>query len=87
MAKTQPKTVGGSRPGAGRKIAHSEGRTIPLVASVPKSLVERMMVIATAKDWNRSQAVTEAIRLLLKRHERRTGVSIPPAKADPSGRV
>jgi hypothetical protein len=86
MAKKLAKRVGGARPGAGRAITHPEGRTIPLVASVPESLVDRLMAVATSKDWNRSQAVTEAIRLLLKRHERRAGVSIPSV-TDPSGRV
>lgn len=69
MAKKKQSTVGGARPGAGRKVAHPEGATIPLVASVPAVLVERLMAVASTKEWNRSEAVTEAVRLLLKKHE------------------
>lgn len=87
MAKKKKTTLGGSRPGAGRNIVHPEGKTIPLVASVPEALVERMMAIADHKQWNRSQAVTEAVRLLLKRFERKAGVTIPSANADPSDTV
>ena len=79
--------MGGFREGSGRNVIHPEGKTIPLVASVPESLVERLMDIAAKKGWNRSQAVTEAVRGLLKRHERRTGVTIPSAEADPSDRA
>ncbi len=82
MAKKQH---GGSRAGAGRKIANPEGPTIPVAASIPQSLVERMDAIAAKEEWNRSRAVTEAIRLLLKKHERKSGVSIPSEKTDPSG--
>jgi hypothetical protein len=68
MAKKQSQ-IGGARIGAGRKVTHPEGPTIPLVASVPESLVRRLTVIAERKSWNRSEAVTEAVRLLLKKHE------------------
>ena len=68
MAKKKS-SVGGKRDGAGRKIAHPEGATIPLVASVPAVLVDRLMAVAALKEWNRSEAVTEAVRLLLKKHE------------------
>ncbi len=86
MAKKQSKQIGGARLGAGRKVAHPEGPTIPLVASVPSSLVERLMEIATKKGWNRSEAVTEAVRGLLKRLERKAGESNPFAK-DPTGKI
>lgn len=69
MAKKKVSQVGGARPGAGRKISHPEGQTVPVVASVPESLIDRMMAVANAREWNRSQAVTEAIRLLLAKHE------------------
>lgn len=72
MAKKKQSTVGGARPGAGRKVVHPEGATVPLVASVPASLVERLMIVASEKGWNRSEAVTEAVRALLKRCERKT---------------
>jgi hypothetical protein len=87
MTNKQSNNLGGARPGSGRKVIHPEGKTIPLVASVPASLVERLMVIADKKGWNRSEAVTEAVRAMLKRHDRRTGVSIPSAEADPTDRV
>lgn len=74
MAKTQR---GGRRVGAGRKVAHPEGPTVPLVASVPATLVERLNAVAEKRGWNRSEAVTEAIRGLLKRQERKSGVTIP----------
>ena len=74
MAKKQH---GGKRPGAGRKIAHPEGPAVVVTASVPSGLVERMDAVAAQKAWSRSAAVTESVRLLLKRHERRQGESDP----------
>ena len=65
MAKKQH---GGRRTGAGRKQAHPEGPAVVITASVPSGLVERMNSLAAQKGWNRSEAVTEAIRGLLKRH-------------------
>lgn len=50
---------------------------MPVVASVPITLVERMDAVAENKGWNRSAAVTESVRLLLKRHERKQGESDP----------
>lgn len=58
---------GGRRPGAGRKLANPEGATITVAASVPKTLVDALDSFAMSEGWNRSRAVTEAIRLLLKR--------------------
>ena len=60
------KTHGGKRPGAGRK-PHPEGATMVIAVSVPGVLVERLDSLAVEKSWNRSEAVTEAIRRLLKR--------------------
>ena len=74
MAKKQH---GGRRAGAGRKQAHMEGPAVVVTASVPSGLVERMNVVAEQQGWNRSEAVTEAIRGLLKRQERRAGESNP----------
>jgi len=63
MAKK--KQHGGKRKGAGRKVANPEGKVVVLAASVPGELVERLDGLATERGWNRSQAVTEAIRGLL----------------------
>jgi hypothetical protein len=67
MAKK--KAHGGKRPGAGRPMANpGEGRAIPVAASVPEQLVKRMDTLADKRGWNRSQAVTEAIRGLVAKH-------------------
>jgi hypothetical protein len=63
MAKK--KLHGGKRKGAGRKLAYAEGRTIPVAAGVPGELVDRLDALAKERGWNRSQAITEAIRGLL----------------------
>jgi hypothetical protein len=63
MAKSQH---GGKREGAGRKTAHpEEGPTVNISATVPSGLVERLDTLAEKRGWNRSAAVTEAIRGLL----------------------
>jgi hypothetical protein len=56
---------GGKRKGAGRKIENPEGRTVFIGATVPETLVERLDALAAEREWNRSKAVTEAIRGLL----------------------
>jgi hypothetical protein len=58
-------THGGKRAGAGRKPANPEGRTVLVTASVPGGLVEGLDALAVKRGWNRSEAVTEAIRGLL----------------------
>lgn len=63
MAKKKP-TRGGKREGAGRK-ANPEGKAVLVTASVPGELVEQFDQLRETKGWNRSQAVTEAIRGLL----------------------
>ncbi len=63
MAKK--KLHGGKREGAGRKVANPEGATVPVTASVPSVLVERLDRLAEKNGWGRSQAVTEAIRGLV----------------------
>jgi ribbon-helix-helix CopG family protein len=62
------KTVhGGKRKGAGRKPANPEGATVVVAASVPEALATALDELADARGWNRSRAITEAIRGLLKR--------------------
>jgi hypothetical protein len=64
MAKK--KTHGGKRKGAGRPLAHEgEGKAVPVVASVPEGLVRQLDEVAGKEGWNRSRAVTEAIRGLV----------------------
>jgi hypothetical protein len=66
MAKKKQR--GGKRPGAGRKVASpEEGRTIPIAAAVPSSLVDRLDALAGQKGWNRSEAVVQAIRGLISK--------------------
>lgn len=64
MAKKKKPTRGGARPGSGRKVG-PDGPVIVVAASVPESLVERLDGLAENRGWNRSQAITEAIRGLL----------------------
>jgi Ribbon-helix-helix protein, copG family len=64
MSKSQH---GGKREGSGRKPVNPEGKTVVVAASVPETLVERLNALAEKKGWNRSEAVTEAIRGLLGR--------------------
>jgi hypothetical protein len=60
------KSHGGKRPGAGRKPTNPEGPTVNIGATVPEDLIARLDAIAEARNWNRSQAITEAIRQLVK---------------------
>lgn len=64
MAKKQH---GGRRAGAGRKSIDPNDATIAVVVAVPQGLVERLDAVAQRRGWNRSEAVREAIRGLLKR--------------------
>jgi hypothetical protein len=63
MAKK--KGPGGKRKGAGRKPTNPEGKTMLVAVTVPVELVEQLDEKAKGEGWNRSQAVTEAIRVLL----------------------
>jgi hypothetical protein len=65
VTKMTEKQHGGSRPGAGRKPG-PEGRTTTLAVSVPESLIAQLDEFAGQRSWNRSKAVTEAIRRLVK---------------------
>jgi len=58
---------GGAREGAGRPPSNVEGKTMLVTASVPEALVAKLDELAEQKGWNRSRAVTEAIRRLTKR--------------------
>lgn len=63
MAKSPGR--GGFRKGAGRKPANPEGKTMMVAVSVPIVLVDQLDTLAESKGWNRSEAVTNAIRKLL----------------------
>jgi hypothetical protein len=64
MAKK--KQHGGKRKGAGRKVANpEEGKATVVAASVPSGLVEDLDALAAERGWNRSQAITEAVRRLI----------------------
>lgn len=65
MAKKKKVAHGGRREGAGRPIASPEGRTVLVAATVPGELAERLDAYAAKMTWNRSKAITEAIRGLL----------------------
>jgi hypothetical protein len=67
VTKMSAKKHGGKRPGAGRPIRNpEEGRVMVLAASVPEALVAQLDELAGQRGWNRSEAVTEAIRRLVK---------------------
>ena len=61
---------GESRPGSGRPVASPEGRTVTVAASVPESLAGSLDAYARDKGLNRSKAVTEAIRGLVRKKRR-----------------
>ena len=66
MGKKKPQH-GGKRPGAGRPPG-PEGPTVAMAVTVPESLLDRLdAYVETREGWNRSKAVTEAIRGLLAR--------------------
>jgi hypothetical protein len=66
MGKKKPQH-GGPREGSGRKPTSPEGKTMLVAATVPIVLVEQLDELRETKGWNRSQAVTEAIRGLLSK--------------------
>ena len=69
MAKKS--THGGKRKGAGRKTDNPEGKTKVVAATVPEKLVKRLDRFAKSKKWNRSKAITEAIRGLLAESDKK----------------
>jgi len=81
---------GGFRENAGRKASDPEGAVKTFAVSVPEGLMARLDAFAAKKDWNRSQAVANAIRGLVgpathakKVGKRREGESNPAANAAP----
>jgi hypothetical protein len=62
---------GGKRPGAGRKVASPEGPAVVVSASVPGQLIAELDALADREGWNRSKAVTEAIRKLVASAKRK----------------
>jgi len=60
------KQHGGKRDGAGRPSANPEGRTEMITVRIPETLVAQLGELACKEGWNRSQAITEAVRRLVK---------------------
>ena len=67
MAK---KTHGGRRAGAGRRPTNPEGRTMTVTASVPEVLIAKLDALAKQRNWSRSEAITQAVRRLIKNARR-----------------
>lgn len=61
---------GGAREGAGRPVS-KDGARVVVSASVPEDLVAALDELAESEGWNRSRAVTEAIRAVLARKKTR----------------
>lgn len=51
---------------AGRPLAHPEGETELIAVRIPKALLAKLDVWAGKHELNQSQAVTEAVRQLVK---------------------
>ncbi len=62
MSKKKSPGRGGKRDGAGRPPINPEGATTLVTVTVPQALMDRLDGMATANSWNRSEAVTQAIR-------------------------
>lgn len=56
---------GGRRTGAGRKPG-PDGPTALVAVTVPETLIAQLDDLAGQRGWNRSKAVTEAIRRFVK---------------------
>ena len=67
MAKK--KQIGGKRDGAGRPVG-PDGPTTVVAVTVPQTLAEALDALCEAEGCKRSKAVTDAIRVLLKRKGR-----------------
>lgn len=60
MAKK--KSLGGRRDGAGRKLIHPEGATVPVTVRVPETLIGQIDALAETREQSRSEIVSDAIR-------------------------
>jgi hypothetical protein len=60
---------GGKREGAGRKVSSPDGPTVTMAVTVPGGLLEQLDAYAAEQSWNRSEAVTRAIRGLLDKRK------------------
>jgi Ribbon-helix-helix protein, copG family len=56
---------GGKRAGAGRKPIDPKSQSVTIALSLPESLLERLDAVAAKHNWNRAEAVREAIRGLV----------------------
>ena len=65
MAKKRKMPHGGRREGAGRPPMNPDEKARVVAVTVPGELADRLDAYAAKMSWNRSQAVTEAIRGLL----------------------
>jgi hypothetical protein len=75
---------GGAREGAGRPLDNpDEGRKVLVAATVPQGLLDELDALRVSKGWNRSQAVTEAIRGLLAKSKKRRAASRKNAGGTP----
>ena len=81
MVEMAKKQHGGKRAGAGRKVG-PEGRTVTIAATVPGVLVALLDEVAANRGWNRSEAITEAIRRITH-SQRKAGESNPASEAGP----
>ena len=57
---------GGKRKGAGRP-PKEDGKAVTIAVTVPDDVAASLEAYREAKGWTRSMAVTEALRLMLKR--------------------
>jgi hypothetical protein len=62
---------GGTHPEPRGRLTDREGPAVPLTASVPALLVAQLDILCEQKGWNRSEAITQAIRALLKEAQQR----------------
>jgi hypothetical protein len=65
------KQHGGKREGAGRPSTNPEGPTALMSVRVPAALIAKLDELAEQRGWNRSQAVSEAVRRLVRAGSRR----------------
>lgn len=61
----EKKSHGGKRAGAGRKEKEADKKAAAITVTVPPDLLALLDELREREGWNRSQAVTEALRVLL----------------------